>query len=305
MRTTAVRRVLLALLAVPVLGAAPTLAQEKPDPVAPLIWQPAMNVFRRFTIDRAKMIEFYGKVLALRPLSTFELGSGNQMTRFGVGRSEIKLTAGQPRDRQYPTGSLQDVTGLRVITFFFPDEAALVARFGEHGYPVPAFKAVPGSSNRVAMVQDPAGEFVELVVTPGAAAAQFEKIEVGLHVSDLGKSRRFYRDFVGLEELPPVRDVLLGTTKYPYRYGTTTVNLWSFGRTGLPANTGTAGIQYVVSDAAGVDVRARATGQKIDSPLGFTLPGLKTIWLSDPDGITNYFAETGQSRAAAKPPETR
>lgn len=301
---TIARRVLLAFLAGATLWAAPAPAQQTPGPVAPLIWQPAMNIFRRFTIDRAKMIEFYGKALALRPLSTFELGSGNQMTRFGVGRSEIKLTAGQPRDRQYPTGGLQDVTGLRVITFFFPDEAALVARFREHGYPTPAFTAVPGSANRVAMVKDPAGEFVELVVTPGAPPAQFEKLEVGLHVSDLEKGRTFYREFVGLEELPPVRDVLLGTTKHPYRYGTTTVNLWTFGKTGLPANTGTAGIQYVVSDAAGVDVRAKATGQKIDSPLGFTLPGLKTIWLSDPDGITNYFAETGQSRQAA-PPATR
>ena len=304
MQNTA-RRVLLIVLAVSAFWAAPAPAQQKPDPVAPLIWQPAMNIFRRFTIDRAKMIEFYGTVLALRPLSTFELGSGNQMTRFGVGRSEIKLTAGQPRDRQYPTGGLQDVTGLRVITFFFPDEAALAARFTEHGYPVPVFTAVPGSTNRVAMVKDPAGEFVELVVTPGAPAAQFEKLEVGLHVSDLEKSRRFYREFVGLEELPPVRDVLLGTTKYPYRHGTTTVNLWSFGKPQLPANTGTAGIQYVVSDAAGVDVRARATAQKIDSALGFTLPGLKTIWLSDPDGITNYFAETGQSRAGAQPAATR
>jgi len=301
MRTRLHRILALVAMAVAVVSASTAIAQQKSDPVEPLLWQPSMNVFRRFTIDRARMIEFYGKVLSLRPLSTFELGGGNQMIRFGAGTSEIKLTAGQPRDRQYPTGGLEDVTGLRVLTFFFPSEAELSARFTAHGYPAPAFRNVPGSRNRVAMVQDAAGEFVELVVAPGAPLSQFDRIEVGLHVSNLEKSRAFYREFVGLQELPPVEDVLLGTTKYPYRHGTTTVNLWTFGRNDLPANTGTAGIQYVVSDAAGVDVRAKATNQKIDSALGFTLPGLKTIWLSDPDGITNYFAETNQSRTAPKP----
>jgi catechol 2,3-dioxygenase-like lactoylglutathione lyase family enzyme len=296
MRTFLTRVQVTALLGFLLLPVA-VVAQQPRDPVAPLLWQPSMNIFRRFASDRAKVIEFYGKVLALKPLSTFELGGGSQMTRFQVGTSELKFTASLPRDRQYATGGIKDVTGLRVLTLFFPEEAPLVERFTANGYPVPEFRSVTGSANRVAMVKDPAGEFVELVVTPGAPAETFNRIEVGLTVSDLEKSRAFYRDFVGLEELPPVQDPHLGTTKYPYRHGTTTINLWSFGR-GLPANTGTAGIQYVVSDAAGVDVRAKATGQKIDSPLGNTLPGLLTIWLSDPDGITNYFAETGQSRAA-------
>jgi hypothetical protein len=30
---------------------------------------------------------------------------------------------------------------------------------------------------------------------------------------------------------------------------------------------------------------------KIDTPLGNFSAGLRTIWLSDPDGITNYFAQ--------------
>src|SRR5687768_2622550 len=118
MRTSC--RLLLTLVLTSALLPALASAQQKPDPVAPLLWQNSMNIFRRFTVDRAKMIEFYGKVLALKPLSTFELGGGSQMTRFGVGTSEIKLTSGQPSNRQYPTGGVKDVTGLRVITFFFP-----------------------------------------------------------------------------------------------------------------------------------------------------------------------------------------
>jgi catechol 2,3-dioxygenase-like lactoylglutathione lyase family enzyme len=185
---------------------------------------------------------------------------------------------------------VRDVTGLRVFTFFFPDEAALAARFKAHGYTAPEFRDRE-SGTRGAMTLDPDGQWVELViVAPPAAPEAFSRLELGLTVSDLEKSRAFYREFVGLEELKPVESVALGTTKYPYRHGTTTVNLWSFGK-GLPANTYTAGIQYVISDVEAVDTRAKANGIVITTPLGNFSAGLRTIWLADPDGIVNYFAQ--------------
>ena len=54
-------------------------------------------------------------------------------------------------------------------TFFFPDEAALSARFKAHNLPVPDFRNGPGKT-RTALVKDPDDQWVELVVTPGAAA---------------------------------------------------------------------------------------------------------------------------------------
>jgi hypothetical protein len=74
------------------------------------------------------------------------------------------------------------------------------------------------------------------------------------------------------------------------------VSLRSFGGD-LPADTGTGGIQYVVSNVDLVDELAKERRMSIDQPLS-TLGGfqLRTIWLDDPDGITNYFAETTQSR---------
>ena len=140
------------------------------------------------------------------------------------------------------------------------------------------------------MVQDPERQWVELVVLPGAPADAFDRMEVGLTVSDLEKSRAFYRSFIGLEELPPVQDPQLGATRYPFRHGTMTVNVWSFG-SGLPQNKSSAGIQYVISDVVAVDARARAEQVQIDRPLGPFGTGLRTIWLGDPDGITNYFAQ--------------
>jgi predicted enzyme related to lactoylglutathione lyase len=270
----------------------------KQPALASLLTQPSMNVFRRFTVDRARMLEFYGDVLGLKPLPPIGMAGGSQMSRFQVGTSEIKLTGATP-GRQEKSGAVRETTGLRVFTFFFPDEAALIARFRAHGYPAPEFKAREGGT-RGAMVLDADSQWVELVVAAGAQPETFSRLEVGLTVSDLEKSRAFYREFVGLEELKPVESALLGTTKYPFRHGTMTVNVWSFGK-GLPANTYTAGIQYVISDVEAVDARAKAQGVAITTPLGNFGTGLRTIWLGDPDGITNYFAQLTRVSQAATP----
>jgi len=268
----------------------------KPVAIASLLTQPSMNVFRRFTVDRAKVLEFYGDVLGLKALPPIGMPGGSQMSRFQVGTSEIKLTGSTP-GRQDKSGAVRETTGLRVFTFFFPDEAALTARFVSHGLPAPAFKAREGGT-RGAMVLDPDSQWVELVVAAGAPPETFSRLEVGLTVSDLEKSRAFYREFVGLEELPPVESAMLGVPKYPFRHGTMTVNVWSFGK-GLPANTYTAGIQYVISDVEVVDAKAKAGGVTITTPLGKFGTGLRTIWLGDPDGITNYFAQLMRNTQAA------
>ena len=256
--------------------------------LASLSTQPSMNVFRRFAVEPAKMASFYSEVLGLKQLPSLNMPGGGQMMLFQIGSGQVKLqytaAAGE-----YKSGAVREVTGLRVFTFFYPDEAAVTARFVQHGYPAPSFGPARGGK-RAAMVLDPANQWVELVVAPGASPEVFDSIDLGLTVSDLEKSRAFYREFVGLDELPPVEDPVLGTTRYPYRHGTTTVTVWSFGK-GLPANTRSAGIQYVVSDVEAVDAKAKAQNVKIDTPLGNFSAGLRTIWLSDPDGITNYFAQ--------------
>jgi catechol 2,3-dioxygenase-like lactoylglutathione lyase family enzyme len=260
---------------------------SKTASLARLSTQPSMNVFRRFSVDAAKMTGFYGDVLGLKALPPLRMPGGGSMILFQIGTGQVKLQA-TPAASEYASGPVREVSGLRVFTFFFPDEQALTARFAQHGYPAPQFQATP--SGRRAMVQDPENQWVELVVMPGAPQSVYDSMEVGLTVTDLEKSRAFYRDFVGLDELPAVKDALLGVTKYPFRHGTTTVNVWSFGPTPR-ANTRTAGIQYVISDVEAVDAKAKAQAVKIDTPLGNFSAGLRTIWLSDPDGITNYFAQ--------------
>jgi catechol 2,3-dioxygenase-like lactoylglutathione lyase family enzyme len=261
---------------------------------ARVLWQPSMNVFRRFEVPAERMYEFYGGVLGFKQLSTLNVGNGGGVARFQAGAQELKLTR-RVGNRSYESGGVRAATGLRLLTFYFADEEQLGARFTQHGLPAPAFTG-QADGRRSALVQDPDGQDVELVVVPAATAEQLARIEVGLTVADMARSRDFYRGFVGLEELPPVDDARFGTRKYSYRHGATTISLRSFDND-LPADTGSGGIQYVVSDVEAVDALAKARHVPIAQPLsGLQGFDLRTIWLDDPDGVTNYFAETGESR---------
>lgn len=268
--------------------------------VRPEFAQNSMNVFRRFPAEiRAKMIDYYEKVLGLQPLRPIQLNANMQMVLFRVGSSgQIKLATGLAKGRQYHVeGGIKGATGIRLYTLHYPDEAAVTARFKAAGYPAPAFKDT-GGGRRAALVQDPGGFTLELVIDSKASPATTGGVELGINVSDLAKSRAFYRDFAGLEELPPVEDSLLGIVKYPFRHGETTINLWSTGKD-LPADTGSAGIQYVVRNVNAMNDRAKAENVTIETPLG-GVPGfdILTVWLNDPDGVTNYFYQLKPRSAA-------
>ncbi len=259
---------------------------------APLMIQSSMNVFRRFEANAEAMYAFYGKVLGFQQLMTFDVGGGANVARFQVGDSQLKLTGVVP-DRSYHRGGVADATGVRLLTFFFTDRHALEQRFQTQGLPVPNFTTLAGTGRSRALLKDPDGQWVELVIVPDEEASACMGIEIGLVVSDLDKSMAFYREFVGLEELPLVEDPLFHTIKHPLHHGSTIISLYCFGK-GLPADTGSGGIQYVVSDAEAVEKMAKERNIVIDQPLS-TMTGfsLRTIWLDDPDGITNYFAQVG------------
>lgn len=297
-----------ALIAASLLAAAPALAQPiappaDVQPAKPVFAQNSMNIFRRFDpAIRDKMVEFYNQVLGLEALTPIQLSKTQQMLLFKVGTGQIKLASGLNAGREYrPGGALNDATGIRLITLYFPDQAALTARFKAHGYPAPVFKPI-GGGRTAALVKDPGGFRVELIVAPNASPETYGRIEVGINASDLNTSADFYRDFVGLDELAPEKDAFLGVTKHPYRHGTTTINLWSVGKA-LPKDTGSAGIQYVTSNVEAIDALAKVRHVAVETPLG-GIPGFNvvTVWLNDPDGVTDYFYELGPGARRGPPP---
>lgn len=263
--------------------------------VGDTLYQDSMNVFRRHEVPSEEMFKFYGEVLGLKQLETFDVGGANganQVARFQVGDSQVKFTE-RTKGRQYVDGGVKDATGLRLLSFFFDDEAALTKRFTDHGLDAPDFQT--RGDRRSAFVDDPDGQPVELVI-----GGNPDGIEIGLTVSDMAQSVDFYSHFVGLEAVGFADDPVFGGKKISLKHGSTTVTLRSFGAN-LPKDTGSGGIQYVVTDAAKVDRAAMVNKITVESPLS-KLKGfdLTTIWLDDPDGITNYFAQTGQAAKAAQ-----
>jgi predicted enzyme related to lactoylglutathione lyase len=280
--------------------AAPAHAQSPASAAttaAPYFVEQSMNVFRRFNGDGVKTLEFYGQVLGFG-----DVGAVGGVSRYQVGPSQLKFTrAGAAAN--FTRGGLHDAAGVRLWTMWFADEDTLAKRFTAHGLPAPVFKTVDGV--RSALVTDPDGEWVQLVVAPGAPQETYGRLEIGIAANDLEKSRAFYRSFVGLQELPPVKDAVLGVTKYPFRNGSTTISVWATPGP-RPTNRQLAGIQYVVKPVDPIWALAQERAIPVEQPLRETLPGLVTTWLYDPDQVTNYFAEIRpRQRAAAAPAPPR
>src|SRR5688572_33433219 len=138
-------------------------AEGNDTTVAPLQYLPAMHVFRRHSVDAEQMLAFYGDVLGFPRMPNI-----GQTARLQTGASEFKLQR-RGADQQYLTGGPQAATGFRLVGLYFADEAALVARFKEHGRAAPEFQSVSGSTTRVAFTTDPDGQPVELIVVPNAS----------------------------------------------------------------------------------------------------------------------------------------
>jgi catechol 2,3-dioxygenase-like lactoylglutathione lyase family enzyme len=278
------------------------LTQEQlTSSTANLFTGPAANVFRRYPRDKTEaMVNFYTRALALKSLSPIQLTATQQMLLTGVGHGQIKLSAGQQGNRKYDlAGGVTGGTGIRYFMLTYPDKQAVIDRFTAAGFPAPKF-AKQGDGTEAALVTDPGGFPIEIVIRPGAQDGSNDGVGVGINTSDLERSRAFYRTFVGLPEKPPVKDKLLGITKYPFQRGETTLYLYHAGNDAHPDN-GSAGIQYVVSDSPLVDAKAKARHIAVETPLnklrGFDLI---TVWLNDPDGVTNYYAQLGPGSRAAR-----
>lgn len=258
-----------------------------------LVMFPSMNVVLSSS-DLDKSEAFYGEVLGLKPMAPLMLPGNMKMPRFKVGTSEIKFLKG-PDSIPNQTGGVRDAIGIRLLTFYLPDSPELDARLEAYRNDALSYIKL-GGSRRLTFVEDPDGNAIELMLLPADSPAEsFDKLAIGLTVSDIDASRAFYGDFLGLEDLGAVDVALLGGKKYSYRHGTTVIKFWSFGGD-LPVHSGlwqdAVGIryiQYIVRDLDAVDAHARSEGANIHTPI-FNLGKMARImFIADPDGIINEF----------------
>src|SRR5688572_12850129 len=90
--------------------AARTVAAERDEAtVAPLMYLPAMLVFRRHSVEPEQMLQLYGDVLGVARMPNI-----GQTARLQTGASEFKLQR-RGADTQYIAGGPQGATGFRLV----------------------------------------------------------------------------------------------------------------------------------------------------------------------------------------------
>jgi len=109
-------------------------------------------------------LPFYRDVLGLKPIFDFDLPGGSHMWQLAVGECVVKLvTHAETPAAANPLGGSRGGTGLRYWTMGVDDIDAAVATCAEAGAPIPlpVTQLMPGI--RIAMIEDPEGNVVELL----------------------------------------------------------------------------------------------------------------------------------------------
>jgi len=116
------------------------------------------------TRDAGPMVQFYRDTLGLVPDGEMDMPGGGKMTRLKCGTTVIKLVV-QGRDPRAdaPPGGLAGATGYRYWTITIDNIDEAVAACADAGYKVavPVTEIRPGV--RIAMIEDPDGNWVELL----------------------------------------------------------------------------------------------------------------------------------------------
>lgn len=116
------------------------------------------------TRDAAPMVKFYRDTLGFVPDGEMELPGGSKMTRLKCGTTVVKLVVqGRPPKADAVPGGLAGATGYRywTITIDNLDEAAASCAKAGYKVVVPVTEIRPGI--KIAMIEDPDGNWVELL----------------------------------------------------------------------------------------------------------------------------------------------
>lgn len=231
-------------------------------------------------IDKAK--EFYGTTLGLKLAGTLPMPDGNTMYRYQAGTATLKVRTA-PRPAKYPAG-VRDAIGFRLLTLYVDDLSGILKRWTSAGNPAPQMLG----NDTFTFIADPDGNPIELVkAAPGA-----DKIAIGLTVSDVERSRAFYREVLALSEEKPEKVALLnGESKYTFLAGKTQIKFWKGTTENLPKHTGNItdalGFRYftfLVKDVDGAAEILKSRGAKIViQPVDFGKVA-RIMMIEDPDG---------------------
>lgn len=245
-------------------------------------------------IDKAN--GFYGTVLGLAHV-TQPLPDGTTMYRYQSGTSTIKVRA-FPKAAKYP-GDLRNAIGIRLLSLFTYDQDGVVKRYVASGASAPRVVSYGDRGIKLAFLSDPDGNQIELIGLPSTGTeARIDRMQIGLTVSDVERSREFYGKILGLAEEKPQAEALLnGALEYRFDAGRTQIKFWAGDGKDLLNHTGSItdaiGFRYFTFPVRDVDATyalLKSRGAKIvRAPTDFGTISRVTM-ISDPDGNWVEFA---------------
>lgn len=234
---------------------------------------------------------FYRDVIGLKQLPSMQLGGGAEQRRFRIGRHMLKLNC-QPKPPARQHGGIEQAIGIRLLALIIDDLEPTLARLQAADITHTTLPVPENLGFSVAFIKDPEGNVLELVgLKKPAGDALTARLQIGLTVSNLERSRHFYGQVLGLPEQPPMK-ITGGTvdTRYGFTWGETTVKMWQLPgelpvQTGAPNNH--AGARYFTAMVEDIEAAKAELTQK-DVPIvvqPFELAGVaRLMFCADPDG---------------------
>lgn len=237
--------------------------------------------------DITAMTAFYKDGLGMPAIEDIEL-PGTRLSRFQAGRGILKFN----QTSSVPEAAPGDVTrsrGMKLLTIVVPDLQATSESLHAAGFQNLSIE--DHGQYSLAFTKDPNDALIELAGADGFGPSPVIQA-VGLTVGDIDASCAFLTDVLQLKAGKVEAVPSLGTDKYEFIAGATTLKLWQID--GLDAHTGPiqayAGIRYltaVVDDLGAVLARARNAGRKVPFGPVDIMPGVSIAMVEDPDG--NWF----------------
>jgi glyoxylase I family protein len=120
------------------------------------------------TKDVEPMLNFYRDTLGLTLGGEMDLGDGGRITRLTCGSTVVKLVVhGKAPPAEAPPGGIRGATGYRYWTITISNLEEVTNECAEAGFsiPVPVTEFLPGV--RMSIIEDPDGNWVELVQLDG------------------------------------------------------------------------------------------------------------------------------------------
>ena len=251
------------------------------------------------TPDVLAATAFYRDVLGFEELPGLSMGEIGKMARLRAGNHVIKLyDFSRPAERV--EGGTDKANGLRLLAFILDEFEAVIARLDATGHKYDPLQLPDSSPLRVAFTRDADGNALELVGLKASPNKGWKtRMQVGLTVADVQRSRRFYGELLGLKEEPemklPASMGTIGNVRYGFQLGSTTIKFWSKGelptKTGAPARyTGIRLITAHVEDTDAVHEQLASRDVAIKVP-PHDFQGLsRVMFITDPDGNFIEFA---------------